>query len=184
MGLLSPTARPPLRFVEPAALGLGPVRTLDLAGGARRHGARSEPSPGPYPEVSALDQPKIRRPAFRWSGSNSPHFFVVDPFLCGNRVKKFLQTGIRGQVRTPFGMTVELRVHFRTRRGSVSRCQQVLSFLATLFTQAPAYRVPSIRFQLAALGRLASLGEPASGLFVAIAQVLLPVNVFFPEKGG
>ena len=36
-------------FLEPAALGLGPVRTLDLAGGARRHGVCSEPSAGPYP---------------------------------------------------------------------------------------------------------------------------------------
>ena len=48
--------------------------TLNLAGDARRHGARSEPSP--YPVIERVGPAKIRRPAFRWTGSKSPHFLT------------------------------------------------------------------------------------------------------------
>ena len=57
-------------FVQSAALGLGPVRTLNLAGDARRHGARSNLPL--TPSLSALDQPRSGGPPFGGPAQSRP----------------------------------------------------------------------------------------------------------------
>ena len=66
----------PGRFCTVGSTRFGPSPHLESRQRCSQTQRTSEPSPAPYPVSERVGPAKIRRPAFRWTGSKSPHFLT------------------------------------------------------------------------------------------------------------